>query len=353
MSSPLFWRQDSVLSALTRAKDRDRLARSYLFTGPEGVGKWAAAQWLTNVLLCEQTDMAARPCGACGGCRRAGQGIHADWHALFPVPRATADEDRTAYLQTKRENPFAVVRFTKRPNLSIGSVRELIGELSKTAVEGGAKVSVIACADQMAGDAQTILLKSIEEPPPETYFILTNSDPGRILPTVRSRCQVIRFAPVHADAIAARLVDEDFTDPADAEIVAELCGGGWGNAVRLADAKLSAWRRTVASFWNTAFALKPVEMVDRIEADFRGKSFEDALQAFDIWGLLLRRGSTPAAQTDARIATPAGLPIDNPETAWACWRILQNGRATLWVNVIPRSAVKGTFLMLRRRLGFP
>lgn len=345
---PHFWQQDSAFRALTDAKNRQRLARSYLFTGPVGVGKWAAAQWLAQALLCEGASVTDRPCRSCAPCRRTVQGTHLDWHALLPLPKSTADESRATFLRAKEEDPFAVVSFATRPNLAIDRVRELIAELSKTAAEGGRKVSIIASADQMANDTQTILLKSIEEPPPDTYFVLTSSDPGRILPTVRSRCQNIRFVPVDPAVITARLVEEDMTDADDAAIVAQLCGGGWGNAKRLADEKLKAWRETVAAFWNEAFVLSPGEMIGAIEKNFRSRGFAEVMQAFDVWGLLLRRDCE--RQDSVAKGTPRGIPLPDMETAWACWRILQNGRATLHVNVTQRSAVKGTFLTLRRRL---
>jgi DNA polymerase-3 subunit delta' len=345
-----FWHQAPVQDALATAKDRGRLARSYLFVGPEGIGKWAAAQWLAMALLCEHAEPSARPCHDCPACKRTRQGSHGDWHALFPVPKATADEDRVYFLKEKQDDPFAVIRFPRKPNLAIDDVRNLISELHKTAAEGGLKVSIIASADQMMGEAQTILLKSIEEPPPGTHFILTSSDPGRILPTVRSRCQVIRFAPVPPDQIAARLIEEELTSPEDAEIIAQLCRGGWGNAVRLADEKLAEWRQTTARFWARAFAVSPAEMIDLIEKDFRNRPFEDAVQAFDVWALLLRQDCNLAFSGQRDSAARPAAPIRDIETAWACWRILQNGRATLWVNVVSRSAVKGTFLTLRRRL---
>jgi DNA polymerase-3 subunit delta' len=346
-----FWQQDAVRRALTEAKNRQRLARSYLFTGPVGVGKWAVSQWLAKSLLCEQAGPAERPCDSCTVCRRTDHGAHLDWHVLLPLPKATMDEDRAAFLRAKEKDPFAVVTFAKKPNLAVDWVRDLIGELSKTAAEGGAKVSIIISADQMTHDAQTILLKSIEEPPPNTHFILTSSDPGRILPTVRSRCQVIRFAPVDPDAIATRLVAEGLTDSDDAEIVARLCGGGWGNAKRLVDEKLKTWRQTVSAFWDNAFALNPGDMIGEIEKTFRSRGFDDVMQAFDIWGLLLRRDSARVDPSQSPSGPRAGIPLPDMETAWACWRILQNGRSTLHVNVIQRSAVKGTFLTLRRRLG--
>jgi DNA polymerase-3 subunit delta' len=350
-ASSHIWHQDAAFHALSDAHARQRLARSYLFTGPVGIGKWAAAQWVATALLCECDDPSVRPCGSCPPCRRTAQGTHADWHALMPLPKSTADADRAAFLKAKADDPFAVVSFTKKPNLAIDWVRDLIAELSKTAAEGGRKVCIIASADQMNHDSQTVLLKSIEEPPPDTHFILTTSDPGRILPTVQSRCQTIRFAPVDPSLIVERLVSEDLTDPDDAQLVAQLCGGGWGDAKRLADPKLKEWRAVASAFWESAFSQSAGEMIDTIEKNFRGRGYDEILQAFDVWGLLLHRDTAQRASTEQGAASNHGIPLPDIETAWSCRRILQNGRGALQVNVIPRSAVKGTFLTLRRRLG--
>jgi hypothetical protein len=146
------------------------------------------------------------------------------------------------------------------------------------------------------------------------------------------------------------LIDEELTDTNDAEIVAQLCGGGWGNATRLVDEKIKAWRETVAAFWNEAFTMSSGDMIGVIDKDFRSRGFDEVMQAFDVWGLLLRRDSGRLEPFQGQPAR-RGIPLPDMETASACWRILQNGRAALHVNVVQRSAVKGTFLTLRRRLG--
>jgi len=349
-----FWRQSAAERSLRQALRLSRLSRSYLFIGPDGVGKWAAAQWVAQTLLCREADPVKRPCGTCDGCHRVQSGSHPDWHALFAVPKDTADDDAVAFLAAKRDDPYAVIRFKKRPYLTIDRVRALISELNMTAVEGGAKVTIIAGAEQMAGDAQTILLKTIEEPPPSAYFILTSADPGRLLPTVLSRCQLVRFAPVAPAVIAERLAAERGLDAERAQMVAALCGGGWGNALRLAQEESEAWRQVAATLWQGAFRVGVNDLLAQIDATFsprRRVGFDLLLQAFDVWGFLLRRDCERAVRSAVATAAPTdGAPIPDAETGWACWRILQNGRSTLYVNVADRHAVTGTFLALRRRL---
>ena len=347
---PPFWSQPAAEHALTGARDSDRLSRGYLFVGPDGVGKWAAAMWVAKCLLCRETEDRNRPCGICDDCRRVDSVTHPDCHVLFPVRKSDAEEDTEAFLSAKRIDPFAVIHFAKRANLAIDRVRELITELNKTSVEGGAKLAIIVGADQMDKDSQTVLLKTIEEPPSGAHFVLTAAELGRIYPTIRSRCQMIRFAPVAPDAISARLQSERNIDPAQADLIANLCGGGWGDALRLATEEAEAWRQFAVTFWQKAFQIQTSALLEEIEKAFRRRALDQVLEAFDVWAYCLKGDCAKAAGTSLPDTPLEGAPIRDLETGWACWRILHNGRSILWVNVTPRSAVAGTFLALRERL---
>jgi DNA polymerase III delta' subunit len=326
------------------------LSRSLLFAGPEGVGKWAAALWVARTLLCRVPND-GEPCGSCRDCARVTAGTHPDLHLLFPVPGKTAEEAAGEFLQAKAADPFAVVRFDKRPYITLERIRELIGELSKTAVEGGAKVVIIHSVEQTADDdCQSVLLKTIEEPPPGAHFILTSAAPERLLPTIHSRCQTVRFVPVSPEVIAERLSAEHGVEPADAEIISRLSGGGWGNALRLADEDNQNWRRLMIEFWDGAFRVRPHQLLAQIDPTFRqgkkGAGFDLMMQAYDVWAWCLWRDCRAVAAG----GQPSGAPVADLESAWACWRILQTGRASLYVNVIDRLAVAGTFLAMRKRL---
>lgn len=346
----IFWHQPAAERMLKQAVALQRPARTYLLAGPDGVGKWAAAFWLARALFCEETT--GRPCGRCAGCRRVDSNTHPDWRILFPVVKKTAQKDTDAYLAAKRDDPFAVIRFPRQPFLGIDRLRALIGELSKTAVEGGPKVTLIAQAERMQGDAQTILLKTIEEPPPGAFFILTSADPGRLFSTVISRCRMIRFAPVDPEVIADRLAAERELEAGRARMIADLCGGGWGNAVRLSGEDCGSWREEMTALWDAAFHLRPGQLFDRIDRAFRPQKrrvgLDQTLQAFDLWSLLLRRDAAHAAGGSA---PDRGAPVRTMDTAWRCWRIMQNARSSLFVNVSDRAAVTAMFLALRRRLG--
>lgn len=362
-----FWHQSAAERTLRQAVSAGRLSRSLLFAGPEGVGKWAAALWVARALLCRVPND-GEPCGSCRDCARVTGLAHPDLHILFPVPGKPREKDSESdesdrakssaaaefiekFMEAKRADPFGVVKSEKKPTLKLADIRELIGELSKTAVEGGAKVVIIHSAEQTANDdCQSVLLKTIEEPPPGAHFVLTSAAPERLLPTIHSRCQTVRFVPVAPEVIAERLTAEHGVEPADAEIISRLSGGGWGNALRLADEDNQNWRRLMIEFWDGAFRVRPHQLLAQIDPTFRqskkGAGFDLMMQAYDVWAWCLWRDCRAVAAG----GQPSGAPVADLESAWACWRILQTGRASLYVNVIDRLAVAGTFLAMRKRL---
>lgn len=367
-----FWHQPAAERTLRQAARLGRLSRSFLFAGPDGVGKWAAALWVAQSLLC-RAQKSGEPCGECRDCTRVTSLTHPDLHLLFPVPGKPREESNDPddaesvksnaalefikeFMEAKRSDPFAVVKATRKPTIKLPDIRELLSELNRTSVEGGAKVVIMYSADQVAKvDLQSIMLKTIEEPPTDAHFILTSASPERLLPTIHSRCQTVRFTPVDPSVIALRLTSELGIDEEQAQLIASISGGGWGNATRLAAEEHQQWRAVMMEFWNGAFRVRPHEMLAQIEPTFRknkgGAGFDALMQAFDVWGYCLWRDCLRLSGVNASSAT--GAPIPDLETGWTCWRILQNGRSTLYVNVGERHAIAGTFLALRNRLRLP
>jgi len=113
-------------------------------------------------------------------------------------------------------------------------VRDLVSELSLLPVEGGARVAVIEGAHRMTEDAQSALLKTLEEPPRGTVLILCAEDEERLLPTIRSRCVRLRLGSIGVRAIEQILAEHDVADAPTAARVARLAGGRPGLALKLA-----------------------------------------------------------------------------------------------------------------------
>ena len=154
-------------------------------------------------------------CGKCRACDRVARGVHVDVIALAPDGRAS---------------------------IKIDPVRELLLRTGYRPFEGKRRVVLIREADTLELEAQNSLLKSLEEPPPGTMFILTTAIPGALLPTVRSRCMRLRFGPLTASEVSTALVRDHGQTEAEARIAAPLAGGSIGQALALSDTDLTALR---------------------------------------------------------------------------------------------------------------
>lgn len=165
--------QPRAVEVLRAARAAGKLHHAYLFEGPEGAGKAATARALAMALECESPEPAARRdgCGACVPCQKVEAGTHPD-----------------------------VLWFDMTPKGLTERVRELLTTLGFRPHEGRARVIVFDPAHALApvperAEAANVLLKTLEEPPAETHFILVTPEPRRLPVTVRSRCQRIRFLP--------------------------------------------------------------------------------------------------------------------------------------------------------------
>lgn len=197
-----------------RAMLADRVPHAVLLVGPASVGKQALAADLAAALLCTGASGADRPCRSCRGCRMVDHDNHPDLHRLEP------------------EGPGGQVGIggPGRPR----GVRDLVTELALLPVEGGDRVALIRDAHRMNEDAQSALLKTLEEPPARTTLILIADDEDRLLPTVRSRCARVRLGTVGVRDVERLLADRELADPPTAARLARLAAGRSGLAVAYA-----------------------------------------------------------------------------------------------------------------------
>ena len=270
-----------------------------LLTGPAGVGKTTLALDLAAALLC--VGGASRPCRECRGCRMVDSGNHPDLHRLAP------------------EGPGGQIRIGERSNPDQGTVRRLIADLSLLPVEGGARVAIVEQAHRLNDDAQSALLKTLEEPPAGVTIVLCADEEERLLPTIRSRCARVRLASVGLRDIETLLGDLGVADAPTAARLGRLSQGRPGVALawaRVPEAVVArdAVARTLFDLLAQPTAVRLAAARDLVAA---GGAVGGALAGRDNAELSAprsgRRGSSARAAPPPATASPAAA--DNPEAA--------------------------------------
>ncbi len=191
----------------------ERLPHAYLFYGNEASGKEAFAIEVAKLLNCEKGPLYI--CQTCSQCRKISQLQHPDVSFIFPTPSSgnVKPENIAEALQEKARNPYRRISFPgKNTFISIDTVRDLKYESKFKLYEGKKKVYIISEADEMRPEAANALLKILEEPPENLMIILTTSRIHRILPTIRSRCQLVHFPPLNGDLVL-KIVRKYAQDP--------------------------------------------------------------------------------------------------------------------------------------------
>jgi len=195
--------QDGAVGFLQAAYGSGRLAHAYLFVGPGGVGKAKTARAFAGLLLCERPK-AADLCGACGACRKARGDRHPDLKVLEP------------------DGEF----------IKIEAVREVGRFVGLKPFEGRHKVVILDPAHAMNEEAANALLKTLEEPAPQTTLILIAEDIRRLPGTVVSRCQRVAFGPLAPEDLQALLAQRLGMEEKAAAELSRLCDGSAGEALR-------------------------------------------------------------------------------------------------------------------------
>jgi DNA polymerase-3 subunit delta' len=234
-------------AALARAFAEGRLPQSLLLHGARGVGKQRVGLWLGQLLMCE-APAPDGPCGDCRGCRLARRLEHPDLHWFFPLPRprgasgtrlASALEDaRAARLQEIREDPLAPRDRDEVAGIYLAQVHAMKSAVAARPAMARRRFLLVGEAQTMvpqeaSPEAANAFLKLLEEPPPDTWVVLTTAVPDALLPTIRSRMAAVRLGPVAAGDVSDFLRDHRGADEAAAEVVAGLAGGSIGRALEL------------------------------------------------------------------------------------------------------------------------
>lgn len=226
------WQQiqghDAVVEQFRRSLARGRLASTFLFVGPAGIGKRTFALGLAKTLLCQTNDAAQMdPCNRCDACAQVDVGTHPD---LIQIAKP-AD---------KSEMPVSVFIGEKEERMRTG----LCHDIALRPFMGGCKVAIIDDADTFNEEGANCLLKTLEEPPPRSVLILIGTSADKQLPTIRSRAQIIRFQPLDTRIVAELLQTvHDIANVSEAERLAAYSEGSVERALELVDESLWKFRQ--------------------------------------------------------------------------------------------------------------
>lgn len=194
------------IEMLKRAIKKDKIAHSYLFLGNEGIGKkWAALQFAKTLNCLEGGTEKGDACDQCLSCKKIDDGLHPDVSILEP-------ENQT---------------------LKVDQVKQMQRDLAYRPYEGKQRVCIVGAADRMAPNMSNILLKTLEEPPLHTVIILLANNPRLILPTILSRCQLIRFYPLPIPLVSKWLMERKGINEEEAHLLASLAEGSPGKALEI------------------------------------------------------------------------------------------------------------------------
>ena len=231
---------------------------AYIFEGEKGAGSLEAAMLFANALVCEKKEVA--PCGACTACTLAKAGNHPDINTVTP-------------------------RKDKK-NILVDQIREVLKDAAKKPYENGKKVYTVLYGDDMNEQAQNAFLKLLEEPPEYAVFIILAENTASLLPTVRSRCEIIKFPPVSGEKIKDALL-KAYPDVKNADFLARYSLGNIERAKTLAlDEGFMPLRSGAFEMLEKLLSKELSESYD--VAEFAELNKADAETVLRLWADLLR-----------------------------------------------------------------
>ena len=202
MQNPIIGHQQIVVQ-LQQTVASDRIAGAYLFVGPTGIGKETVARYFAQLIFCQQDTQPPTVCGTCLACRKVDSGNHPDLQFIRPEGSL----------------------------LKIGQIRDLQKQIIYEPLEARRKVYILTDVERMNAEAENCLLKTLEEPPASSVLILLTSNIRALLPTTRSRCQILQFHPMPTQELAEILVERFSVAPEQATTLAIAADGAIGKAL--------------------------------------------------------------------------------------------------------------------------
>jgi hypothetical protein len=269
--------QQHVKENLEAAIANGTLGHAYLFSGMEGSGKFATALDLALILLCEDKNI--RPCMKCGSCTKVLHYAHPDFHVVLPVDlpkqlkgkddeedgEKDTNDDEGVKKNEKEEKKWEFIserikdrikdvyvqpEYDKKPNIPVSWIRELAHAILRGKLGKSVNVGIFDGVDLMRASTGNAMLKLLEEPPAGTVLLLLTDRPSGVLPTIVSRCQILRFSYLPPDEISAHLCSRFSLDPSDTRLTDVIHTGSLGRSLYEWDHPAATVRNEAMVFWD-------------------------------------------------------------------------------------------------------
>ncbi len=335
---------EEVKETLRRLLASGRVPGSLLFTGEEGIGKKLCALELAKALNC-RNRAGVKACDECSACKRISA-------STFP-PFGNADDDKERLIWSEHAD-VAMVRPYKQI-IRVKPMRELEREANFRPFEGAARVFIVEDAEYMNDQAANALLKTLEEPAPTSHLILTTTNPTALLATIRSRCQIIRFAPISAGAIEEFLIKKQDLTAADAALLARTSCGSIGRALSVDIDDYRERRQSMLTVLKVLTLTRDrVQLLRSAEALAAAKDRADYEQTLnvletlirDAWALALGRPADGIVNRDL-LNDLQSVAVELRSTRAAAWLTeIEELRGALEVNLNRKIASDGLMMKL-------
>jgi DNA polymerase-3 subunit delta' len=312
---------ERVRERLWRALATDTLHHAWLFEGPRGVGKGLVARHLAMAANCTVVPPGTgEPCGTCRTCRAIASGTHPDVIVVEPDPTLAS---RT---------------------IAIEVVREVIRQTQYHRYDARRRFVIVDPAEAMLEPAANALLKTLEEPPDDTHFVLVSHNATALLPTIRSRCQRLRFGPVDEVVLGAWLAEKGVERAPE---VAHLARGCPGRALALAEGGLAERDELLAALLGAVSG--PLEGIYGLSQQLTQGGRQDWAAKVAAMLEVVEDLTADAVRAGAR-GEPSTWAALFPDGVERVARAIQDARDDLEVFVSGRSVLDALFTAIRREL---
>lgn len=316
------------LAQLRQMVREHRMPHAFLFSGAEGIGKRRVAEVLAAAVLCSGEDA---PCGHCESCRAMLKDGHPDYHLLEPESSGKAV-----------------------PSIRIEQIRTMQTEIARLPLISGCRAVVIDQAHRMNEVAENSLLKTLEEPVGETYFILVTASASSLLDTIRSRCIPVNFGMLSVDAVK-NVLEKRGASPEQAGELAVLSDGSLGHAISLFEKNGLLLREDALSFLESVGNLSTEQIFSKGKV-FDGMSKEQLMEWLGYQCTLLRDilvlyqdgGSKEIYHLDVRNRLLALLTRFSDGRVLRMLSLVRETQQRLQANVNLRLLMEGMLLRWRR-----